>query len=175
MHRFTDLADGAAAFAIRSLNQIHDQTMAALQTSGETIHVKNLQMIRLSKAIFAVGMFSIFEAMLQDNRTGINGFKEVRKLLISQGEGVLEARFVDYYRAINVLKHGEGESYQALVAKKAELPFTVITDDENAELQYDVSNISTLGLVFDAFVEGCGQIIRDVTIALRRTVPALRL
>jgi hypothetical protein len=119
MHRFTELADRAASFALGTLNEAQDRTVEALQTSGATIHVKNLQMIRLSKAIFAVGMFSVFEAMLQDSLEKTGGFEEARKLLKSSGEDDLERRFHDYQLAINVLKHGEGPATKGCLREKA--------------------------------------------------------
>ena len=171
MHRFTELADRAASFTLSTLNEAEDRRVEALQTSGATIHVKNLQMIRLSKAIFAVGIFSVFEAMLQDALGVSNGFKEVRKLLNSMGEAALETRFSDYYLAINVLKHGEGDSYRKLLAKKGELPFRVVSRDEENEFEGDVSSVSTLVDVDDVFVENCGNVIREVTTAIQRVRP----
>jgi len=175
MHRFTELADRAASFALTTLNEAHDRTVEALQTSGATRHVKNLQMIRLSKAIFAVGMFSIFEAMLQDDLGASNGFKAARNLLISMDESELEARFSNYYLAINVLKHGDGESYRKLLGKKLELPFKVVSKDEEDEFEGDVSAVATLIDADDAFIENCGAIIRDVTAAIQRVRPGTLL
>ncbi len=50
-----------------------------IQTSSATVHIKQLQMQQLQRSIFAVGMFSIFEAHLQ------NGFKEVCTILDAAG------------------------------------------------------------------------------------------
>ena len=109
--------------------------------------------------------------MLQDALGVSNGFKEVRKLLNSMGEAALETRFSDYYLAINVLKHGEGDSYRKLLAKKAELPFRVVSRDEENEFEGDVSAVSTLVDADDAFVENCGSVIREVTTAIQRVRP----
>lgn len=38
-------------------------------------------MVRLQKAISAVGVFSMFEAMLQDSLECSNGFREAEKIL----------------------------------------------------------------------------------------------
>lgn len=175
MHRFTELADRAAIFALNSLNDVHNRTVEALQTSGATMHVKNLQMVSLSKAIFAVGLFSIFEAMLQDDFGGAYGFRQARHALKAQGDDGLEAQFENYFLAINVLKHGDGPSYQTLISRRAELPFKVMTDQEFEELEGDVSIVKTLIWVDDEFVENCGKIIRDVTAALQRSRPNILL
>ena len=66
MHSFADLADRSVNFALGTLQRAEDEVTEALQTSGATRHVKNLQMIQLSRAIIAVGMFSIFESVVQD-------------------------------------------------------------------------------------------------------------
>lgn len=166
LHSFPELADRSAIFTLNSLNANRNRTLEALQKSGATMHVKNLQMISLSKAIFAVGLFSIFEAMLQNDIGGIYGFGEARRQLKAQGEVALEAQLENYVLAINVLKHGDGRSYQTLVSREAELPFTVMTDNEFEELEGDVSHISSLIIVDDQFVENCVNIIRAVTTAL---------
>jgi hypothetical protein len=175
VHRFTELADRAAVFALNSLNDVQNRTVEALQTSGATMHVKNLQMVSLSKAIFAVGLFSIFEAMLQDDLGGAYGFREARRSLKAQGDDALEAQFENYFLAINVLKHGDGPSYQTLVSRKSELPFKVMADQDFEDLEGDVSIINTLIWFDDEFVENCGNMIRDVTAALQRSRPDILL
>jgi hypothetical protein len=175
MHRFTELAHRAASFALSTLNEAQEQTAEGLQTSGATIHVKNLQMITLSKAIFAIGMFSIFEAMLQDDLRATNGFREARRILDATGEHELEERFNNYYLAINVLKHGEGNSYTELLRKRATLPFRVVAEDDKDEFEGDVSAINTLIDADDAFVENCGAVIRDVAEAIQRAQPGTLL
>jgi len=85
--------------------------------------VKALQMVRLQKAISAVGIFSLFEAMLQDGLACSDGFREAGEILERDGAMELKERFVDVQLAINVLKHGRGRSYDALVAKADRLPF----------------------------------------------------
>lgn len=74
-------------------------------------------MIQLQKAILAVGMFSMFEAMLQNCLNCIDGFRDASAILLSQNQHVLNERFCDLQLAINVLKHGRGRSYDELVKK----------------------------------------------------------
>jgi len=66
MHTFADIVDRGTAFTLEALRVANERTIDALQTSAATPLVKALQMIQLQKAILAVGMFSLFEAILQD-------------------------------------------------------------------------------------------------------------
>ena len=125
MHSFADLADRSVNFALGTLQRAEDELIEALQTSGATRHVKNLQMIQLSRAIIAVGMFSIFESVVQDRLECRNGFVTVRECLEHENENDLESRFAIFVNAINVLKHGRGRSYDALLAMDNDLPFRI--------------------------------------------------
>lgn len=171
MHRFTELVDRCASFTLRNLKEANEQTIEALQTSGATSLVKTLQMIQLQKAILAVGMFSIFEANLQDGLRCDNGFAEARKILDSEGEAGIKERFEDACKAINVLKHGRGRSYDALVAKAKALPFRIKMPNESFFFEGDVSEINTLIEVDDNFVQYCGNIISKVSQVVNRTRP----
>lgn len=79
MHRFEDLILRNTLFTLNALKDINEKIIDALQISGSTILIKNLQMIQLQKAIFAVGMFSIFDAELQNQLSCKNGFAAAKK------------------------------------------------------------------------------------------------
>jgi len=51
---------------LNALAQANEKVIDELQTSAATPLVSALQMIRLQKVVSAVGMFSIFAAMVQD-------------------------------------------------------------------------------------------------------------
>src|SRR5688572_17680059 len=152
MHRFDELVDYCAAFTLEALREADERTVDALQTSGATSLVKALQMIQLQRAISAVGMFSLFEAMLQDGLECRDGFQEANGILESEGELELKERFGDFQLAINVLKHGRGRSHDALVAKADRLSFRVKRPGEGSFFEGDVSEVATLIAVDDAFV-----------------------
>lgn len=171
MHSFTELVDRCATFTLETLREANERTIEALQTSGATSLVKTLQMIQLQKAILAVGMFSIFEASLQEGLICSNGFGEAIKILDDEGELDIKERFDDLILAINVLKHGRGRSYDALVAKAEALPFRVRLSDESFFFEGDVSEVSTLVAVNDAFVKCCSDVISDVSRVIRRVHP----
>ena len=68
---------------------------AELQTSDATRLVKGVQMIRLQKAVMAVGMFSIFEAILQDHLNCENEFIEIARILETSSDKILLQKFSD--------------------------------------------------------------------------------
>lgn len=72
-------------------------------------------MLRLQKVILAVGMFSIFEASLQRGLDFQDGFKAAGHILDQHNKTVLRQVFTDVQKAINVLKHGRGRSYDQLL------------------------------------------------------------
>lgn len=171
MHSFTELVDRCAAFTLETLREANERTIEALQSSGATSLVKTLQLIRLQKVILAVGMFTIFEANLQDGLGCKNGFDEAKKILDEQGELDMKECFNDLCLAINVLKHGRGSSYQALVAKSQTLPFKIKIPGESFFFEGDVSEVSILVEVDDTFVQYCGDMIRNVSGVIRRVRP----
>jgi len=171
MHTFTELVDRCASFTLGALRDANERIHEELQSSAETRLVKALQMVQLQKAISAVGMFSLFEAMLQDGLSASDGFREAGEILDRAGESSLKERFEDLQLAVHVLKHGRGRSYDALVARAETLHFRVMRPGEAFFDEGDVSEISTLIEVDDAFVLDCAAVIREVSEAIRRSRP----
>jgi hypothetical protein len=171
MHSFTDIVDRCTAFTLETLREANERTIEALQTSSATSLVKTLQMIQLQKSILVVGMFSIFEANLQEVLNCRNGFDEANKILADEGEQCMKERFNDFSLAVNVLKHGHGRSYDALVTKAENLPFRIKLPDESFFFEGDVSEVFTLIKVDDAFVQHCSSVISDVSGIIRRVRP----
>ena len=168
MHEFVELMDHCTAFTLEALTQANKRALDGLQTSAATPLVTALQMVQMQKAISAVGMFSLFEAMLQDHLECGDGFLAVEELLESEGEIALKERFVDLRRATNVLKHGRGRSYNALIAKAERLPFRIKRPGEVFFREGDVSEVATLIEVDDAFVHNCAEVICQVAESVRR-------
>ena len=171
MHEFTELIYRCTSFSLDSLNRVNDEIIKEMESSAATILVKNLQMINLHKAVLAVGMFSIFEAHLQDNLDCENGFSEAKKILNQAGENEIKERFNDLILAVNVLKHGRGRSYDALVKRANQLPFRVKLPDEYFFDEGDVSEITTLVEVDDVFVKQCSKSIEEVSNVVRQVRP----
>ncbi|SUG49801.1 Uncharacterised protein [Salmonella enterica subsp. arizonae] len=75
MHQFNELAYRCTYFSLRVINEAYDETMNELSETGSTPLVKILQALKLQKMIHIVGLFSIFEAHLQQGLACRNGFK----------------------------------------------------------------------------------------------------
>lgn len=171
MHSFDDLVYRGTSFTLNALEKVNFKVMEELQTSGSTIAVKNLQMIQLQKAILSIGMFSLFDSILQGGLSCRSGFEEAKKILIRIGKVELHDRFDDFICAINVLKHGHGKSYNALVSKSQSLPFRLKLPGENFFYEGDISEVSTLIEVDDKFVLNCAELIELVSKEIRREIP----
>ncbi len=167
MHPFPELIDRCTSFTLQALNEAHEKTIAALQTRAATSLVKTLQMVRLQKVISAVGMFAIFDAHLQCELRSEDGFKAAKAILQKQGAEELREQFSNLILAINVLKHGYGPSYKKLLEKTTILPFRIKKSDESFFNEGDVSEISPLIEVDDAFVTLCARTIEDVAEVVR--------
>ena len=166
MHNFVDLIYRSTVFTLNALNEIHLKTFDELQTCGSTSAIKNSQMIQLQKVILATGMFSIFEAVLQEGLSCSNGFEKAKKILMGSNTELYE-RFDFFESAINVLKHGRGRSYDSLVEKAGILPFRIKLPNEDSFFEGDVSEVSTLIEVDDNFVLNCAKLIEDVSREMR--------
>ncbi|WP_417940780.1 hypothetical protein [Flavobacterium sp. RS13.1] len=167
MHNFEDLIYRSTSFTLSSLEDTNSKIIEALQTSASTVHVKNLQMIQLQKTIFAIGMFSMFDAILQDELSCRNGFEGAKKRLKEKQKLELHDRFEDFICAINVLKHGEGRSYHTLESKYANLPFKIKLKGQSFFEEGDISEINTLIEVDDNFILNCANLIETVLIEIR--------
>ncbi|SXE45545.1 Uncharacterised protein [Klebsiella variicola] len=161
MHSFCELIERSTSFTLYSLEQAETEVIEQLQTSSATVHIKQLQMLQLQRSIFAVGMFSIFEAHLQNGLSCQNGFKEVRTILDAAGKHELKEKFDNYYLAINALKHGDGASYRQLVTKMNVLEFDVETPHTPVYEEGDVSAVRSLIKADDAFILGCAELVQD--------------
>ncbi len=174
MHNFSELSHSCAVFTLKALDELHQKTTEALQTSGATSLVKTLQMIRLEKAILAIGMFSIFDAILQDRLNCKNGFTEAKNILNDGGETELLEQFTDFELAINALKHGKGKSYNQLITKgSTSIDATIKNPEEQFFFEGDISEISGLVEVNDAFVENCALIIAHVSRVIQKLRPGI--
>jgi hypothetical protein len=161
-------------FTLDVLREENGRAIEQLQKSGASSLVKTLQIVNLQKVIIAVGMFSIFEAHLQNGLSCSNGFSEAKKILEDAGELELKECFDDFCLAINVLKHGYGRSYDALVAKKQSLSFKIKPLNESFFYEGDLAEVSILIEVNDEFVQRCGKVISDVSELIKRVRPEFK-
>jgi hypothetical protein len=168
MHEFTELVDRCITLTIESLNEINEKKLDALEKSADTGLVKTVQMIQLQKIILSVGIFSIFEAWLQDKLNCKDGFKTAKEILKNKDKELYK-QFNQFYLAINVLKHGRGPSYDKLVIMANELSFTLKMPGQSFFDEGDVSEVSPyLIQVDDQFVLNCADIVRQVSKVIDR-------
>ena len=170
MDRFSDVTARYVDLIIDALDKA-SRVNRGDGRDGSTGFVKNAQALELGKVVTAVGIFSIFEARLQDCLECSDGFAELRKILLSAGEQDLALRFDQYAAAVNVLKHGKGRSYDSLLSMPAALPFVVKARDQHFFFEGDVSEPDTLVLVDDAFVRSCAELIQALFDAVQRAKP----
>ncbi len=176
MHTFSELIDRCAIFTLEALKEVEANTTDALQTSGAASLVKTLQMISLEKSILAVGIFSIFEAILQDRLNCSNGFKEAKNILNQNGESVLLNRFTDLELAINALKHGRGKSYNALLAREVgKMNSNIKQPDDNFFDEGHICEITSLIKVDDKFIYSCVEVINQVSHVIEKNKPEVFL
>lgn len=164
MHPFDELVKHCTEFNLNALNEAQRRIDDELQSSAATSLVKAAQMVRMQKVISAVGMFSIFDAVLQDEMKSANGFRSLGKMLENMGKNELKERFNDLCLAINVLKHGRGSSYEKLVMKADVLPFRIKLPGEVFIDEGDITEISTLVEVDDDFLLNCANVIGEVAL-----------
>lgn len=161
MQRFIQIISESTKSHIESMSRIEKLIYDELQDSGSTRLVINLQKMQWERTIFVIGMFSLFEAVIQNELEMEKGsaFKELKSQLERKNKTELLINFGDFYFAINVLKHGKGSSYAKLLEKKDSLPFEITPADSVFRNEGDVSEIETLIYVDDKFLESCLAVI----------------
>lgn len=162
MHEFDNLIYRSTFFTLNALNELDKEAKKQFPTGSSKINVENLQMIQLRKSILAIGMFSLFESILQNRLKCSNGFKKVKIILRKNGKFSLLDKFNDFYCAINVLKHGKGNSYDSLIKKQKILPFKIKQPGERFFSEGDVSEVSTLIKVDNKFILDCAELIKQI-------------
>ena len=168
MHEYSDLAYRCSVFTLNSLREVEEKTIEALKTSGATSLVKTLQMARLERIILAVGMFSVFESLLQDRLNCKDGFIEAKEILKQSGDLETLTKFTDFELAVNALKHGRGRSYNILLEKEGgSITSKVKTSSEAFFEEGDVSEVSALVDVDDNFIYSCVEIISQVSSSIK--------
>lgn len=161
------LISDAVEFTLSHAQKIENQIVEALQTSAATGYVNVLRMLTMQSVIVAIGTFQAFEGLLQQQKGWKDTFKELDGCLRANGNVNLADRFVDYRDAINVLKHGDGRSYDKLVARRDSLPFLVKDKGQRFFDEGDVSEGIQLVDANHEFVRQCSEIVQEVVQALR--------
>ena len=163
MHKFSLLVEGCVGFTSSRLDDTIREIETRLAERATTVEIKNLQSVKLQYTITAVGMFSIFDAQAQRAFGAADGFAAIREALLEKGRKDLHARFDQLTLAINVLKHGEGRSYDQLLRMQDQLPFKVKNAPDDFFDHGDCSEIDTLVDADSRFLKLCADVIYDVS------------
>ena len=159
----------AIDYSLQHAEETEARVIEALQFGAATSSVNALRMLTMHSTIIAIGAIQAFESLIQQKKGWKNTFKELDLELRTKGHTDLADRFLDYRDAINVLKHGEGSSYDKLVARKEKLPFTIKEKGRRYFDEGDVSENIRLVDADHAFVRQCSEIIEEIISALRST------
>ena|GEM_PF-343077 len=163
MHRFSVLIEACVAFMKSRIEDTEAEIIRLMRDEPSSVHIKNLQALRVQYAVTAVGIFSMFEAELQAQLEAEDGFRALRRLLEEHGKGELLDRFDLFKQAVNVLKHGEGRSYEALRTHAGELPFRIKQPDQDFFEEGDCAEVQTLVLADDEFVRKCSELVHEIS------------
>lgn len=174
MHHFSEIASWCLAYNLKTLNELEEQTIEALQESGATNLVRTLQMIDMQKSIIAVGLFSIFEARLQSDLACSHGFSTAKEMIKNANEIELLESFTTLELAINALKHGRGRSYNTLIqGVKTEKVIKVKVESQEYFHEGDVAETNTLVKVDNAFLNHLIDVIQKVNEVVLRVNPQI--
>ena len=132
-------------------NRISDALKLMDGSVGTDAQVKELRRATKALELAAVDIFSIFEARMQHHFKRGPFSRKLKALLLESKKLDLAERLHKYYLAVNVLKHGKGASYRALLNSPTSLfdvnsPQTANSD----ETQPSVSLIDVTALGFFA-------------------------
>lgn len=145
---------------LQSVDERERKIVEALATSASSSLVNGLRIVRLQRSILAIGVFSLFESLLQHEMEWDRPFDRLVERLMSLGHGNLARLVGDYWLAINVLKHGEGPSHDKLMRRTGELDFSVKPCGEFF-FEGDVGEGQPLIDVDSRFVMRCAEILAD--------------
>jgi len=159
-------------FTLHHTHESEQQTFKQLETSGATRLVNALRVFRLQRAVLAVGMFSMFEALLQTKLKWEDPVAQLDDHFRVHGMKELASAIADYRLAINALKHGEGRSHKELLARADKLEFKVRAGGDHFYGEGDVTDVSTLVDVDDTFVRRCAELIEQASEAIRDLLDA---
>jgi hypothetical protein len=157
-----DLLGPSVQTLLASVADNEQKVLDALQTSAATPLVQALRVFRLQRAIMAVGIYSLFESMLQAKMNWDQPFDQLKCHPSAQAQQELMNKFEEYRLAINVLKHGRGRSYEELCKRTTALEFRVKLPKEAFFFEGDVSEVESLIDVDNTFVQRCAEIVGSV-------------
>ncbi len=161
------LLPACANFVLSNAAELEQHVLKELETSGATRHVMTLRMIRVQRAVLAIGMFSLFEALLRTKMNWTQPFDELHRYLNKHDKGHLASAFIDYRLAVNALKHGRGRSHTELLARGSSLDFKVRAAGDLFGEEGDISEVDVLVDADEQFVRRCAELIEEASNFIR--------
>jgi hypothetical protein len=158
--------DRAASMLSSEIASVAEKCTANLQTGASTSDVNGLRTCSMAITLIAVGLIGTFEGMLQQRFGWKDAYPELDKELAAKGRQDLADKLLDYRLAVNVLKHGEGPSYNKLLARRASLPFAIKGVDEAFFEEGDVSEVGGLVDTRGPFIDQSVAIINEIRTVL---------
>lgn len=152
----------AANMVSQHLAEVSSICIDNLQKRARTGDVNGLRTCSMAITIIAVGLIGTFEGMLQGHFGWTDAYAELDRVLRAEKRVDLADRLFDYRLAVNVLKHGEGRSYDKLLDRRASLPFAI---KDRGEAFFEEGDISEIGGLVDTrgpFIDHCVELISEI-------------
>jgi hypothetical protein len=108
-----ELVAAAQANAKAPQDRISEFSHATTGPEAEQLRAATVELEKIS-----VDIYSVFEARMQHHFKRGPFSRKLQSLLVAGGETDLAERIRQYYLAINVLKHGKGDSYRELAKEQ---------------------------------------------------------
>lgn len=144
------------------VTRVYDANLKNLQMGASTVDVNGLRTCSMASTIIAVGVIGTFEGMLQRHFGWVDAYPELDNVLRGKGRADLADQLLDYRLAVNVLKHGEGRSYDKLLNRRKSLPFAIKGKGEAFFEEGDVSQVGDLADTRGPFIDHCVAIINEI-------------
>lgn len=149
-----------------SFQEQADEALEALKDDGSSNVVNVSRSISMQLVMTAVGGFSMLEGILEQSKGWTKPYQELERQLRASGHGAVADTFMSFRLAINVLKHGYGESYERL-RKRSNLPFRLKAPESSFFEEGDIGEIPGLILVDHDFVQSCAETIEQTFTSLK--------
>lgn len=165
MRTDVELLQECTKFMIQQIQLAETEILNQLQTRSDTSLLTALRIFRLQRSVQAIGIFQMFESLTQRQRVG--KMSSIKDELIKQEKFELAHDFKILYQAINVLKHGTGESYLGLLKNNGRIRFKIKKDGENFFQEGDVSEVEALVDLDDSFLLWCSKTLEETYFAIK--------
>lgn len=157
-----DQLSRAARLLSGHVDELQHRHVSNLQVGASNTDVVGLQTCAMATTFIIVGLVGCFEGRLQARYGGDRAYDQLDAELRKVTRDDLADSFQHYRKAVNVLKHGEGASYEALLRDRAALPFPVRGKGEAFFEEGDVSEVGGLIHTGGDFTDRCVRLIEEI-------------